>query len=292
MTDKPKKRALGRGLDALLGAVAAPEETAAAPAGDVSRLPIEFLKPSPDQPRKIFRPGEIHDLAESIRTRGVIQPLIVRPDPDAPATRWFIVAGERRWRAAQEAGLHELPVLVRDLSDEEALEIAIVENLQRADLNAVEEAAALRQLSERFGLGPAEIARAIGKSRPYVANAIRLLALPQEVLDLVSDGRLSAGHARALIGAADPVALARKVIEEELTVRRTEELARHLPEAAARRVSRKPRKDADTASLEADLSAALSLRVAIKHRGEKGGEVVLSYRSLDELDGLCRLLMG
>lgn len=297
MTEKPRKRALGRGLDALFGPVGAaaadiggPET--AAPAGDPARLPIELLRPGPDQPRKIFRPGEIRELADSIRAHGVIQPLVVRPDPEAsPGQGWLIVAGERRWRAAQEAGLHEVPALVRNLDDETALEIAIVENLQRADLNAVEEAAALRQLIERFGAGPAEVARAIGKSRPYVANAVRLLALPQEVLDLVADGRLSAGHARALIGAADPAALARRVLADELTVRRTEDLARRLPEAAPRRRSAAARKDADTAALEADLAAALSLRVAIRHRGAEGGEVVLGYRSLEELDGLCRLLM-
>lgn len=288
MSDSNKKRALGRGLSSLLGDDGYKAETDAG--ADHKALPIDLIRANPDQPRKIFRPAEMDELTASVKEKGVIQPLLVRPDPRREGA-YQIVAGERRWRAAQAAGLHEVPVVIREMPDEDALEIAIIENVQRADLNPVEEAAAYSELIERYGHNQAGLARAVGKSRPHIANTLRLLSLPEDVRTLLEDGRLSAGHARALINAPDPSALARKVVAEGLTVRQTEDLARKVaaPRAAATR--RSPRKDADTVSLENDLSAALSLKVAISHRGAKGGDLKIAYESLEELDGLCRLLM-
>ena len=256
----------------------------------VRMAPIERISPSPDQPRKTFPPAEMQDLANSIAEKGVLQPLLVRPDP-ATDGAFRIVAGERRWRAAQMAKLHEVPVIIRDLNDDETLEIAIIENVQRADLNPIEEALGYHQLIERFGHSQAALARVIGKSRPYIANALRLLGLPDYVKDLLAAGRITAGHARALITAAEPAALARKIVEEGLSVRQAEDLARRLAPVRKTAPRRAPQKDADTRVLESDLSAALGLKVAIAHKGEKGGSVTLSYKNLDELDGLCRLLM-
>lgn len=296
MIDKKKKRGLGRGLSALLDdvspSVATPDAEPQSPRSGVRQLPIEAIRANPDQPRKTFAPKELQELAESIAARGVLQPILVRPDPEREG--YSIVAGERRWRAAQMAQLHEVPVIIRDLSDDETLEIAIIENVQRADLNPVEEALGYQQLIDRFGHSQAALADAIGKSRPYIANALRLLTLPDYVKDLLSSGRLTTGHARALITANEPAALARKVVEEGLTVRQTEDLARRL--AVPKTGAAGPRaptggKDADTRALESDLSAALGVSVEIKHKGEAGGAVTLSYKSLDELDGLCRLLM-
>lgn len=233
----------------------------------------------------------MRDLANSLQEKGVLQPLLVRPDPDE-AGAYSIVAGERRWRAAQMAQLHEVPVIVRELSDDETLEIAIIENVQRADLNPVEEALGYQQLIDRFGHSQAALAKVIGKSRPYIANALRLLTLPDYVKDLLSDGRITAGHARALVTANDPAALARKIVEDGLTVRQAEALAKQIdvarPDTSAKSA---PRKDADTRALEADLSAALGSKVGIAHRGDGSGEVTIRYKTLDDLDGLCRLLM-
>lgn len=298
MIDKKRKRGLGRGLSALLDDVSpaadAPETEAAGQTRSAPRtVPIEMIRANPDQPRKTFPPKELQELSESIAAKGVLQPLLVRPDPNAPGV-YSIVAGERRWRAAQMAKLHEVPVVVRELSDDETLEIAIIENVQRADLNPVEEALGYQQLIDRFGHAQADLAQAIGKSRPYIANALRLLTLPDYVKDLLAEGRLTAGHARALVTANEPAALARKVVDEGLTVRQTEDLARRLaqPKSGAGPVrSHAPKKDADTRALEADLSAALGVKVEIAHKGDAGGAVTMTYRTLDELDGLCRLLM-
>lgn len=286
MSDNIRKRGLGRGLSSLLDGVSTSQTDGAA----LRRVPIELLRPNPDQPRKVFPATELDELAESIRRNGVLQPLLVRPAPDG-SERFQIVAGERRWRAAQAAGLHEVPVIERDLGDDETLQIAIVENIQRADLNPIEESKAYQNLIESFGHSQAEVARVVGKSRPHVANMLRLLTLPDEVKALVLDQRLSAGHARALIGAHDPAALARKIIAEGLTVRQAEDLARRVPGARTQEPrSGRSRKDADTAALEADLAAALSLRVVISHKGESG-ELRIAYANLEELDGLCQLLM-
>lgn len=291
MTDrKIERRGLGRGLSALMADVnlgTAPRSDGRAQRPDV-RLPVEKLQPNPDQPRRDFPPEALQELADSIRAKGIIQPLIVRENPRI-AESYEIVAGERRWRAAQLAQLHEVPVLIRDLDNTEVLEVAIVENIQRADLNAIEEALGYRQLMDRFGHTQEKVAEALGKSRSHIANLLRLLTLPEQVQAWLREGRLSAGHARALITTTDPVALARQVIARGLSVRETERLAKAPPKPGSARASR-AEKDADTRVLEQDLSANLRMKVVIDHRGHDGGNVVITYRSLDQLDELCQLL--
>jgi ParB family transcriptional regulator, chromosome partitioning protein len=291
-----ERKGLGRGLSALLADIGPEPERAAATAAPRSAdqsVPIERLHPNPEQPRRRFDETALDELTASIRDKGIIQPLIVRPHPEMPDA-FEIVAGERRWRAAQRAQLHAVPVLVRDLDDSEVLELAIIENIQRADLNPLEEAQGYRQLMDRFGHTQEKLAEALGKSRSHIANLLRLLTLPEPVLELVRTARLTAGHARALITAPDPVALARQVVERDLSVRQTEALAR---QAAAPRPDRPtparpgPAKDADTRALEQDLAAAIGLPVAIEHRpGSEKGELRIRYRTLEELDGLCQLL--
>jgi len=290
MTDmKNERRGLGRGLSALMADVNldAAQKEEARPRRD-QMLPIERLFPNPDQPRRDFPESALAELAASIREKGIIQPLIVR-ERQAETGTYEIVAGERRWRAAQLAQLHEVPVLIRDLTDSEVLEVAIIENIQRADLNPVEEAAAYKQLMERFGHTQEKLAEALSKSRSHIANLMRLLQLPDEVLAWLREGKLTAGHARALITAADPVVLARKVMAGGLSVRQTEELAkgRRVP-AEKRRAA--PDKDADTRALEQDLSANLKLKVSIDHRPDGAGAVTIRYGNLDDLDDLCRIL--
>jgi ParB family transcriptional regulator, chromosome partitioning protein len=289
-----ERKGLGRGLSALLADVAPAEERPSQP--DTPRppgttIPIETLHPNPNQPRRSFADAELDELAASIREKGVIQPLIVRPHPEKDGA-YEIVAGERRWRAAQRAQLHELPVLVRALTDTEVLELAIIENIQRADLNPLDEALGYRQLMDRFGHTQEKLGEALGKSRSHIANLLRLLTLPEPVLNLVREGRLTAGHARALITAADPVALSRQVVERDLSVRQTEALARQTAAPTRRAAQRQaPAKDADTRALEQDLAAALGLAVTIRHQpGGQRGEIRIRYGSLDELDGLCQLL--
>ncbi len=290
-----KKRGLGRGLSALMADVNRDEHTrpeSAAPRRGEQMMPIERVAPNPDQPRRRFDPTKLEDLANSIREKGVIQPLIVRPDPKKSG-QYQIVAGERRWRAAQQAQLHEVPVLVRDFDDTEVLEVAIIENIQRADLNPVEEAAGYRQLIDKFGHTQEQLARALGKSRSHIANQMRLLGLPREVLDLLESDTLSAGHARALITAEDPAALARIVVKKGLSVRETESLAKRgiATNPAKPSPKAKPAKDADTVALEGDLSANLGMKVEVSHdAGKESGRLVISYKTLDDLDELCRVL--
>ena len=296
--DRPRTRGLGRGLSALLGegdaVEAARDYEAAEPGAPISGLrllPIEHLEPNPDQPRKSFSEAELAELAESIAEKGVLQPLLVRPLAGETG-RYQIVAGERRWRAAQRARIHEAPCIVRELTDRETLEIAIVENVQRADLNAVDEARALRQLVETFGHTQEEIAQALGKSRAHVANTLRLLALPKSVLDRLEAGAISAGHARAIHSAPDPDALAEQIVREGLSVRVAEALARSAAGRSEKKGGARPpaaRKDADTRALEADLSNRLGLDVEILHSGERG-EVRVKFRSLEQLDDVCRRL--
>jgi len=292
------RRGLGRGLSALLGEAEEPAvETAAAPAvgaasavGGVREVPIELIHRNPDQPRRTFGEAELAELAESIREKGVIQPVLLRPSPKTPG-EFEIVAGERRWRAAQKAGLTGLPAVVRELDDLQVLEIAIVENIQRADLNAIEEALGYRALMERFGRTQDVVATAVGKSRSHVANTLRLLALPDAVQGHVMQGRLSAGHARAIATADDPAALAERIIAGGLSVREAEALARKGGEPTKASGPRKSgaAKDADTAALENDLSEVLGLDVSILDRGG-AGELRISYASLEQLDDLCRRL--
>ncbi len=300
------RRGLGRGLSALMADVEQPQVTAengtAMQGADGARradrkIPIEKIVPNPDQPRRTFTPEQLNELANSIRTKGVIQPIIVRAKPGGGDT-YEIVAGERRWRAAQMAELHEMPVLVREFTDTEVLEVAIIENIQRADLNAIEEAAGYKQLMFKFGHTQEKLAEALGKSRSHIANLLRLLNLPDDVQQMVSGGELSAGHARALVTAPDPVALARKVANDKLSVRETEKLARIGGEGSPQAKNRKRRpddmgleKDADTRALEGDLSAALGMKVAIDHApGAEKGRVTISYDTLEQLDALCGML--
>ncbi|PWG17059.1 ParB/RepB/Spo0J family partition protein [Salibaculum griseiflavum] len=291
--NKTRARGLGRGLSSLMSDVVTQEPTATD--GPVSKtnpdrtVPIERIRPNPEQPRRSFDEGALAELADSIRAKGVIQPLIVRETDDS---MYEIVAGERRWRAAQKAGLHELPVLVRDLSDTEVLEFAIIENIQRADLNAVDEATGYRQLMDRFDRTQEDIASALGKSRSHIANLLRLLTLPQDVQAFVVDGRLSAGHARALVGKENALDLARKIIKDGLSVRQVEKLA------SAKRKNKAPQpqaveKDADTKQIEKELAAHLGMPVQIDHAsGAENGKLTLKYRDLAQLDDLLRLLSG
>ena len=286
---KLEKRGLGRGLSALMADVDLIPSERPAPR---QVMPVEQITPNPDQPRRSFAPEALQELAESLRSRGMLQPLIVRPHPTDRGL-YQIVAGERRWRAAQIAQLHEIPVIVRDFSDTEVLEVAIVENIQRADLNAIEEAASYRQLMDRFGHTQEKLGEALNKSRSHIANLLRLLNLPEQVQTWLKEGKLTAGHARALITAANSVELARKVIEKNLSVRETEELVRRQAEAAAKSKETKDQrseKDADTRALEGDLTAHLKMRVSIKHSGTDGGQMVINYRDLDQLDRLCQIL--
>ncbi|KAM3106417.1 ParB/RepB/Spo0J family partition protein [Phormidesmis sp. 146-33] len=292
MNSKSEKRGLGRGLSALMADVhlAGPEQMASARKAEL-HVPVDKLEPNPQQPRLDFRREELESLADSIRQKGVIQPLIVRRKPGRDV--YEIVAGERRWRAAQIAQLHEVPVVVRDLSDSEVLEVAIIENIQRADLNAIEEALGFRQLMTRFGHTQEKLAEALSKSRSHVANLLRLLSLPTDVQDLVRDGKLSAGHARALIGSPKASELAAQVVAKGLSVREVERLMKALDAAkpSGPKGAAGAEKDADTRALEGDLSANLKMPVRIEHSsGGESGQLVIRYATLDDLDRLCRLL--
>lgn len=291
MNDRTKTRGLGRGLSALMADVGPVEQQ-----GETRRaeamVPVEKIFPNPDQPRRTFTPEQLEDLANSIRTKGVIQPLIVRARSTTPGT-YEIVAGERRWRAAQLAQLHELPVLVREFSDTEVLEVAIIENIQREDLNPIEEAAGYRQLMDKFGHTQERMAEALGKSRSHIANLLRLLNLPGEVMEMVREGKLSAGHARTLVTAEDPIGVAQQIVSRGLSVRDAEKLAKGPVAKPASPRAPKSDKDADTRAIEGDLGATLKMKVSIDHKpGTEGGTVSITYKSLEELDDLCRLLSG
>jgi len=315
MTPGKPTRGLGRGLDALLGdaglaparAEAGPERAPFEGASDnalgvgppnrrLMTLPIEFLKPNPNQPRKTFGKAEIEDLSESIKARGLIQPILVRP---IAHEHYEIVAGERRWRAAQLAMVPDLPVIIRQLSDEAAAEIALIENVQRVDLNPIEEAAAYQRLVEVHGRTQEQIAGAVGKSRSHIANLIRLMSLPDKARAALEEGRISAGHARALLGARNPEAALETVLRRGLNVRDTERLVKEEGAAPAPAIAREPakpsvpgKKDADTRALEGDLAAALGLEIAIDHKPKGSGTLTIAYRSLDQLDDVCKRLMG
>ena len=295
MAEKKKNRGLGRGLSALMADVTA-EPIAQAEANASRRadmlVPIEKVVPNPDQPRRSFTEDQLNELAASIREKGVIQPLIVRPRPGVSG-EYEIVAGERRWRAAQIAQLHELPVVVREFNDTEVLEVAIIENIQRADLNPIEEAAGYRQLMDRFGHTQEKMAEALSKSRSHIANLLRLLQLPDVVQGMLQKGELTIGHARALITTDDPVALAQKVVKQGLSVRETERLVRAAAQGDTPKPPAKPapEKDADTKALEGDLSAAIGMKVSIAHKpDQEKGQLTIKYDSLDQLDELCRIL--
>ncbi|WEF24457.1 ParB/RepB/Spo0J family partition protein [Paracoccus sp. S3-43] len=290
---KLAKRGLGRGLSALMADLDLDGPADAKPIKDRTMVPIEQITANPDQPRRHFDQTALQELADSLRQRGVLQPLIVRSHPQDDGL-YQIVAGERRWRAAQMAQLHELPVIIRDLTDTEVLEVAIIENIQRADLNAIEEAASFRQLMDKFGHTQEKLAEALNKSRSHIANLLRLLTLPDQIQDYVKDGKLTAGHARALITADNPLALARRVIDNGLSVRETEDLVRLKTKATTDgekvRSARKTDKDADTRALEADLSAQLKMPVTIDHASNGAGVVTIGYRHLEDLERLCQIL--
>ena len=274
-------------------AESAPVDGTPAPVG-VTMAPIESLKPNPDQPRKIFNPADLEELAASIRDKGVLQPILVRSHPKEDGA-WQIIAGERRWRAAQLARLTEAPIIVKEMDDVAVFEVAIIENVQRTDLNPLEEADAYRLLMERFGRTQDAVAGVVGKSRSHVANTLRLLQLPEEVLWFVRHGKMSAGHARALITAPNPGVLAQQVVDEGLNVRQTEALARRAAEGptpgrARARPSSAREGAADVAALEQDLADALGLKVQLADRGGKG-ELTIRYGTLEQLDDLCRRLM-
>ncbi|WP_246473084.1 ParB/RepB/Spo0J family partition protein [Pelagibacterium limicola] len=292
MNDKPSR--LGRGLAALIGDMTPVDAPRQADTGSgVRRLPVEFIIASRANPRKGFDPELLEDLTNSIREKGVMQPLLVRPSDQGPDV-FEIIAGERRWRAAQRAGLHEVPVIVREVDDKEALELAIIENVQRADLNPLEEAQGYGQLIEQFEYTQQDLAQVIGKSRSHVANTLRLLKLPAEVQSMLERGELTAGHARTLITSEDPLGLAHRIVSAGLSVREAEAL--HQKDTEARKgVPSAPRspavKDADTLALEKQLSDTLGLSVTLDHK-DKGGKLEIRYKTLDQLDLVCSRLIG
>ncbi|MBV9046516.1 MAG: ParB/RepB/Spo0J family partition protein [Alphaproteobacteria bacterium] len=283
MAAEERHRGLGRGLSALIGEEAAPTrgETVRA----THKLPIAFLRPNKFQPRKRFAPEDLNDLAESVKEKGVLQPILVRP-VKGEVNSYEIVAGERRWRAAQMAKLHDVPVVVREMGDSESLEIAIIENVQRADLNAIEEAAAYYELMERFKSTQDKVAKEVGKSRPHIANTLRLLTLPEPVRAMIRDGRLTAGHARTLIGLPDAEARANEIVSGAMNVREAEQRSKSKT-AGGKRIALK---DPNTADLESRISNALGLKVQVIHKGSKGGEVRISYKTLEQLDEINRRL--
>jgi len=294
MSDDASRKRLGRGLAALIGEIDQPVESKSKPAVSADRLvPIEHVSRNPRNPRRTFDTTDLEDLSRSIRQHGIVQPVMVRRAGD---DRFEIIAGERRWRAAQMAGLVEIPVIVRDVDDRTALEIAIVENVQRADLNALEEAQGYEQLIAQYGYTQNDLGEVIGKSRSHVANSLRLLKLPDEVRKMLAEGALSAGHARAIVSTSDPVRLAKLIAEDGLSVRDAERLAQKDADQTAnagqvetKSANRPEEKDADTVALERSLSDVLGLKVQLAHKGQ-GGQLRIDYRSLEQLDELCRLL--
>jgi ParB family transcriptional regulator, chromosome partitioning protein len=290
MADESGRSRLGRGLAALIGDVGGEDEALSRARGQ-RKVPIEFLRPSARNPRRMFTEDDLEDLANSIRERGILQPIIVRGMPGV-ADVYEIIAGERRWRAAQRAGLHDVPVILVEADDRTALEIAIVENVQRADLNALEEAAGYDQLMGEFGYSQTDLARVIGKSRSHVANTLRLVKLPEGVRAMLAGGQLSAGHARALLAVGDPEAIARRILDEGWTVRDVERQAQKeaAGDAGSPKARSKPEKDPDTRALEKVLEDVLGLKVSIDHKPSGGGKVTIAYQTLEQLEALCRRL--
>ncbi|WP_175426418.1 ParB/RepB/Spo0J family partition protein [Azospirillum brasilense] len=292
-----RRASLGRGLSALFGE-AAEDYSALDKVRQSKQVPIEFIHPGKYQPRRTFDDEALQGLVESIRDKGILQPLLVRRDPET-TNSYELIAGERRWRAAQIAGLHEVPVVIRELSDREALEIALIENIQRQDLTPLEEAEGYKRLMEEFEHTQEDLARSVGKSRSHVANMMRLLALPDPVKGMVQDGALSAGHARALLTSSDPVSVAREVVKRGLNVRQTEDLMRGSAPVKAKKASGArggaatdpTLKDVDLVNLEEEISARIGLKVAITPQG-KGGSITIHYQTLDQLDDVLRRLGG
>ncbi|MGX5736986.1 ParB/RepB/Spo0J family partition protein [Bosea thiooxidans] len=291
MAEEQGRSRLGRGLAALIGDVG-DEIGALERARGQRRVPVEFLRPSARNPRRNFTEEDLEDLTASIRERGILQPIIVRSIPGM-VDAYEIIAGERRWRAAQRAELHDVPVLLVEADDREALEIAIVENVQRTDLNAIEEAAGYERLIAEFGYTQNDLARVIGKSRSHVANTLRLSKLPESVRKMVSEGAVSAGHARALLSVSDPELMARRIVDEGMSVRDIERVVQEEARGETKSAvpaKPKPEKDPDTRALEKALEEALGLSVSIAHRANGTGEVKISYKTLEQLDALCHRL--
>jgi ParB family chromosome partitioning protein len=286
MTDKPTR--LGRGLAALIGDMATMEPARVTESGG-KRLPVDFIIANRANPRRTFDPDQLEELTNSIREKGVMSPLLVRPTDDPNI--FELIAGERRWRASQRAGLHDVPVIVREVDDKEALELAIIENVQRADLNPLEEAMGYGQLIEQFDYTQQDLAQVIGKSRSHVANTLRLLKLPEDVQSMVSSGSLTAGHARTLITVEDPAGLARQIVEKGLSVREAEALSQQRAAPARKKPAEEPARHADTIALERRLSDVLGLSVSLNH-SERGGKVEIRYKTLEQLDDLCHKLTG
>jgi ParB family chromosome partitioning protein len=293
MADEAKSR-LGRGLAALIGDVSEEtrKTTTQSGARTQRRAPVEFLRPNPRNPRRDFSEADLDDLAASLREKGIIQPIVVRPVRGSN-DKFEIIAGERRWRAAQRAGLHDVPIVAVDVTEDEALQLAIIENVQRTDLNAIEEASGYQALINDFKHSHDEIAKTVGKSRVHITNTLRLLRLPEKVQSLVRSGKVSAGHARVLIGRPDAEELAQKIVDMGLSVRQVEEWGRAGKDAGksapTNGAKSRPDKDADTVALERRITDALGLEVTIDHRGE-AGVVHVRYRSLDQLDEVVRRL--
>ena len=282
---KFKRRSLGRGLDALLGEDSAPPSRSRAQ----RTLRVDQIQPSRVQPRRIFRKEDLESLTQSVRDKGILQPILVRPNPDDPR-KFELIAGERRWLAAQAAKLHEVPVVVRDMADNDALEIALIENLQRQDLSPLEEAEAYRRLMDEFKHTQETVSGIVGMSRSHVANTLRLLALPAAVKEMIDQGALTAGHARALLKAIDPEALAREIIAKGLNVRDSERMGKISPKKAkARTAADADGKPVDTMALEKELAVLLGLAVEIKGRGE-AGSLIIRYKSLEQLDDVLQRL--
>lgn len=288
MAEDPARNRLGRGLATLISELGA-ESAKVDRSRPQRRLPIEFLRANPSNPRRSFDSADLDDLTNSVREKGVVQPILVRPVPGA-AESFEIIAGERRWRAAQKAGLHDVPVVVREASDKEALELAIIENVQRSDLNALEEAQGYQQLIDEHDYDAAALANVIGKSRSHVVNTLNLLKLPPVVQAYLREGKLTAGHARALVNTDDPEASAKRIVESGMSVREAETL-RRTQGGKGKTSSPKGHKDADTIAMEKTLSDHLGLTVSIDHRAN-GGKVHIAYKTLEQLDAICRRLQG
>ena len=286
MPDEGRSR-LGRGLAALIGDIGAEAATSERARGQ-RRVPIELLKPNPRNPRRNFSDAELDELAASIRERGIVQPIVVRPARGQP-DNFEIIAGERRWRAAQRAGLHQVPIVALEVNDSEALQLAIIENVQRADLNPLEEAAGYQALASEFRHSQDDIAKIVGKSRSHVANTLRLLRLPESIKVYINAGQITAGAARMLIGQPNPEEMARQIVERGLNVRQVEALAKEHAKGSGKPSKTRSAKQPDTIALEKRLSDALGLAVTIDHQS-RGGAVTIRYRSLDQLDEVVRRL--
>ncbi len=284
MVTNTTKKGLGRGLSSLMGDTET-AETKNTNVGQETKIPIANLKPSPSQPRRLFNKNSINELADSIKAKGLVQPLVVRPSP-SDANSYEIIAGERRWRAAQIAQLHEVPAVIRNFNDTEALEIAIIENVQRSDLSPIEEAAGYKRLIENHGHTQEDLSRIVGKSRSHIANIIRLLSLPQSIQDMITEGKISPGHARAIMNSAFPEQLAEKIINENLSVRDAENLAKDKKAG----IKKLKLKDPDTVDLENKISEKLGLTININHKGKKGGSIKIDYKTLDQLEMITQKL--